>query len=402
MQSTRKIFTDPKLADFSNYTSLFKLSRFTIENHLSISVGQYSFFMYVAEGTGQIKINGTSSTLSPGTLCLLHTYHFFEITADPNAPLSFCVLPYDYLLWSYLFVYDYAPIFGVEGNAYAPVIHPTNHQADVIYAIFEQLELEESLSDNQSTLTKSALIGQLIVLFRQYLMIEIKKGLATPLSFGGQILNYIYVYTTDINASSDCAVHFAISPNQLNRELVSVSGHTFSWHIKRSRVNKSLSYIFYPELSYQQIAMMSGFSSESEFYKAFNELIGITPSKYRDVLLYSENGYKHMVAIEPISAITYMIENFSSHINLTAITDAFHITPEKLNRLFKDSYGITYRDILSELQLIHAKNLLGMCDFPCIDVALQCGYNSASTLLRAFRKKYGMTPNEYRDSLRRQ
>lgn len=396
MSKVKKVFTEPVVVDFSNHDSLFKVQRLTIEDHLSVSMGEYSFFLYVAEGSGSICINGSVSRLTPGTLCLLHAYHFFEISAEKNAPLSFCALSFDYLLWSYLFVHEYEPMYRNSSDVYCPVIHPSGREAQVIYSIFEDLEHEEALDDQLAVLVKTALIGQLVVLFRQCLIAEIQEGIAQSLSRAGRIIDYIYVFTTDISTSVSCAKHFSITTNEMNRELVSVSGHTFSWHVKKARVNKALQYIFYSDLSYRSIASMAGFSSESEFYKEFHELMDTTPKEYRDLLTYSPNGYKHLATVDALSVVTYILENYSDHISLHAVTEHFHTTPEKLNQVLKTTYGCTYRDLISQIQLTHARNLLGMSNFPLIDVAMYCGYNSASTFLRAFRKKYGIGPNEYR------
>ena len=65
---------------------------------------------------------------------------------------------------------------------------------------------------------------------------------------------------------------------------------------------------------------------------------------------------------------------------------------------FKRTFGVNFVDYLTELRINAAKELLMDPLRPAAEVASMVGYESANYFARAFKKKTGMTPTEYRRS----
>lgn len=76
-------------------------------------------------------------------------------------------------------------------------------------------------------------------------------------------------------------------------------------------------------------------------------------------------------------------------------------TPRHFNRLFRMRFGTATRVRQTELRLIKARHLLESSTSPVSQVALECGYRSLSLFNSLFRRKFGMSPLEWRDKTSR-
>lgn len=72
------------------------------------------------------------------------------------------------------------------------------------------------------------------------------------------------------------------------------------------------------------------------------------------------------------------------------------VSPRQLDRLFRAQLGRTVRDHQRELRLERARQLLQRTAIPVLEVALACGFASASELARAYRRRFGHAPRDER------
>ena len=67
-----------------------------------------------------------------------------------------------------------------------------------------------------------------------------------------------------------------------------------------------------------------------------------------------------------------------------------------MGRLFKSEMEVSFHEYCLDLKLERACEMLKATKNKAIDIALECGFNNISYFNRAFKAKYGLTPNEYR------
>ena len=67
-----------------------------------------------------------------------------------------------------------------------------------------------------------------------------------------------------------------------------------------------------------------------------------------------------------------------------------------LSRFVHENAGIPFRDYVQMVKMNHACWLLKATSESVLDIALRCGYSSASSFNRIFKKLIGMSPQEYR------
>jgi transcriptional regulator GlxA family with amidase domain len=88
------------------------------------------------------------------------------------------------------------------------------------------------------------------------------------------------------------------------------------------------------------------------------------------------------------------------HLNepLTVETIAGHmnLSPRHFTRKFRSTFGITPADFVEELRLDEARWLLVNADDPIDAVAGEVGYSGGDTFRRAFERRFGVVPSEYR------
>jgi AraC-like DNA-binding protein len=73
------------------------------------------------------------------------------------------------------------------------------------------------------------------------------------------------------------------------------------------------------------------------------------------------------------------------------------ISPAQLNRIFRREYQCSVMAYVQERRLAHGAHLLAESSFSINQVSHYCGYGSASAFIKAFRRRYGLSPLLYRE-----
>lgn len=104
-----------------------------------------------------------------------------------------------------------------------------------------------------------------------------------------------------------------------------------------------------------------------------------------------------------LSSITsYMKDNYADDLSLEEVARIFGYSPNYLSRMFQKYAGITYKSYLQNVRLGYAVKDLEKGKYSITETALRCGFSGSKALARAFQKKYGMLPSEYKDMYRKQ
>lgn len=80
----------------------------------------------------------------------------------------------------------------------------------------------------------------------------------------------------------------------------------------------------------------------------------------------------------------------------TQIAEMLFISERQLSRITSKHYGMTIRNAITEKRIISSGILLINTDDSIDAICTAVGFKSKSTFYREFRKKYGITPAEYR------
>lgn len=101
---------------------------------------------------------------------------------------------------------------------------------------------------------------------------------------------------------------------------------------------------------------------------------------------------------DPIPEIVrYLEENFSDpSLCLSKLGQMYHISESYLSHLFKNRTGLNFSVYLENLRLQEAARRLRQKGCSLSNLYIELGYTNPTTLRRAFKKHFGMTPSEMR------
>ena len=95
--------------------------------------------------------------------------------------------------------------------------------------------------------------------------------------------------------------------------------------------------------------------------------------------------------------INYIEEHFAEKILLEDLARFSNISVYHLAHIFKIHTGQSPNEYINFFRLTKAGERIKAEDTQIINIAIDCGYNNISYFNRAFKKRYGLTPKEYRN-----
>jgi AraC-like DNA-binding protein len=98
--------------------------------------------------------------------------------------------------------------------------------------------------------------------------------------------------------------------------------------------------------------------------------------------------------------IGQMLEAELSGRTLGELAEELHCSERHFSRLFREEFGVPLRARQIELRLQRARQLLADSDAKVINVAYESGYRHLGLFNVMFKKRFGQTPSEWRQSRR--
>jgi AraC-like DNA-binding protein len=96
--------------------------------------------------------------------------------------------------------------------------------------------------------------------------------------------------------------------------------------------------------------------------------------------------------------VAHMTQHMQSKISREELAHRAHLHPGYFDRVFRAHYGVAPMQMLRDLRLRRAQELLQSTSATLDVVAQQCGLGNAAQFSRTFRNHFGQTPGEYRES----
>lgn len=100
--------------------------------------------------------------------------------------------------------------------------------------------------------------------------------------------------------------------------------------------------------------------------------------------------------------LVHIQAHLEDDLSLAALSRKAGLSPFHLQRRFKAAIGETPKAYTERLRLERAAFRLLVHDSNVLDIALECGFQSHETFLRAFRRRFGRAPSDYREWVRNQ
>ncbi len=111
----------------------------------------------------------------------------------------------------------------------------------------------------------------------------------------------------------------------------------------------------------------------------------------------TDSPYKDTKSLEKMKkVIPYIEQNYMEKITIEDIANELGLSQSHFMKFFKNTTGITFIDYLNEYRLTMAAKLLVSSDLPILDIAVDVGFENLSYFNRLFKKRFAMTPRDYR------
>lgn len=126
---------------------------------------------------------------------------------------------------------------------------------------------------------------------------------------------------------------------------------------------------------------------KSEFYELFLNLFEEDEMEFRDTEMTVHQ------------AIRDIEQNYREEITLNSLGDKYHISISYLSAMIKKETGHTFTELITNLRIEKAKELLAKDNIAVSEVTELVGYNDYFYFTKLFKKCVGITPSKYRKML---
>ena len=96
----------------------------------------------------------------------------------------------------------------------------------------------------------------------------------------------------------------------------------------------------------------------------------------------------------------HLLTNRDGYVSLAQLAAEHAISVSHLQKLFKQIYGAPVYHYIKEYRLEQAAVELVQTAKPVTQIAQNIGYDNASKFSECFKKRYGLTPSQYRANVR--
>ncbi len=93
----------------------------------------------------------------------------------------------------------------------------------------------------------------------------------------------------------------------------------------------------------------------------------------------------------------HLLIHYAEEISLSAMCDKFGVNRSYFSKCFKEKAGMNFSDMLTNIRLDAATQLISSTKMSLVDISENVGFNDPKYFSRVFRKYYGMTPSQYRE-----
>ena len=100
------------------------------------------------------------------------------------------------------------------------------------------------------------------------------------------------------------------------------------------------------------------------------------------------------------SIVQYILENLTADLTIDALAERTRMSTRNFARVFTRELNMTPADFVEAARLDSARRYLQDGEMPLQRIAQRCGFGGLHGLRRAFRRKIGIGPSDYRNAFR--
>lgn len=205
------------------------------------------------------------------------------------------------------------------------------------------------------------------------------------------------ILVTDVNMPNMSGLELArvAIKRKENVKIVFVSGYQDFNYVKEALSLRACNYVLKPMADEELISSLQGIAEElkrEENQQRRNR--GKTDDPGHVQAAPKSQSSRNSRLIRDI--LETMRMRMRENITLKDIAEQFAFSPNYLGHLFKEEMGLNFSEMLIQMRMERAKELLKNPTVKIYEVADQVGYRYLPYFSRQFKEMYGMTPMEFR------
>lgn len=261
-----------------------------------------------------------------------------------------------------------------------------------------------------------------------------EKYLKSVFIEGETSFNLLFLLSPNINLSaSDCGTHFQFQKNQYILHYSSLENKAELWTeneetLQYFQIQVNYQYIFdliEPHSNSESAEILENMKNNNyiflhketppfmtvEMHMILKEISGYSKKGVMQKLFIEAKIIKLLILIfeqfkekdveklgsdNPETIKKFLDENYHKNIKIEEISRIVGINQNMLRKEFKKQYNTTIVDYISELRMLKAKKMIIDSKVMIKEIAIECGYEYVQNFTRAFKKKYGVSPEKLR------
>lgn len=143
-----------------------------------------------------------------------------------------------------------------------------------------------------------------------------------------------------------------------------------------------------------RLIRMDAESGQTDFGTLYAAVLGAGAAKEGET---PQTGKAHKSRVQIVEEIERIIqERYHQQLSLESIAKEMHFTPNYVGNVFKTVKKMSVNSYLMQVRMDRACQLLRESGDTVNDIAASCGFGSITYFHTCFKKRYGITPVEYR------
>ena len=352
-------------------------------------------------GGGREVINGMGHELKPGNLSILFPWHSHDLNPAPGQQLEIIKCCFDVEL----FLEPASPFADLRDLAFrhleaAPFVCLEGEAADKMIGCFHELLEEFAAKRPWKEPAMRACLSRILIQFDRCRRSGDPAALAAtqPVEaekIAWEAVEYINLHHAEELDAAAVAGRFEITACRLQELLNAYIGLSFETILTETRIRNACAMLIYHKTAISHIAKTVGYPSEESFCRVFKNMKGVSPANYRKNHQPIAERMVYPLFIDA-KIMYYIHKHYAENITMQETAKVFHYNENYLSDLLKAQTGQSFVELLHEIRIYHAADLLLSSDLPVGQVGFQVGFNSAETFQRVFKKLRGVSPGEYR------
>lgn len=263
IRNTKELWLDPQ--------TQISIVRRSIHRPTALHLHDYYELEIILSGTGRQDLNGSVYSLAPGTVYFLTPIDFHAVTPDGSLEILNVAFAENLLSseMQSLFI-----------NRREDLIFSSPADARSMAMLVEQLAQECEKSDSFSSDARKHLLELLMYPIAR----SMRSGPSLPRGASRRVqdsMRYLFCHFREDISLAQIAEKSGYTPNYFSHLFHENCGIRFVDFLTRLRLNYARTALLTTTQPVAQIAQSSGFSSLSNFFRAFRKETGLSPQEYR-------------------------------------------------------------------------------------------------------------------------